>query len=1643
MGTVLQVYSPKAYREYLLPAINNTETVLVIEKACFQLQEDVLLKLEVVDGLWRFLPSDGVKLNAKEKEDDGGFLRDGAVFELETEAGARLTLFVEEQESSFAVYEKYVFSQANPVTIGTNEENIIKYGFQDIVSRRHAVISKTGSAAQIEDCSSNGVFVNYRRISGKVRLNFGDSIHIFGLNIVYLGEILAVRHTKQLRLDTDRLKPCVKIPVSPAGGERGKVLYHRPPRHQEKLETAPVEIEAPPAPKAEPNTPLFMLIGPAMTMAIPMLLGSGISIIGSRMSGSASSAFMYTGLITAVTSALIGVFWALTNVRYARKTVRKEELHRLDAYSGYLKKMDMEIRERYQHNAQALHAMYPAPTQLMSEMGGALQLWTRNSNHADFLNHRLGLGDIPFQAEIRIPKERFMLWEDSLADNPRLIKENYAVLREVPVCVDLKNHRLIGAVGKQGGARSVLYSLIAQLALNNCYTDVKMVFLYNEARRDEAESWEFAKWFPHVWSADRKVRFVAANKAEAGEVLYELARILRERKEEKGISDREQTYKPHYIVFVSDPGLLADEPAAKYLLDAKESLGVTCILMAERCEELPNACEWVIEKDENFCGMYDVAAGEEERQRIAFDQVDRPSLEALARKLSNYEVNETEAGGEIPSSLSFLDMYGVDTIQGLNVPERWKKHRTIQSMRALLGQKSGGADCYLDIHEKYHGPHGLVAGTTGSGKSETLQTYILSLAINYSPDDIGFFLIDYKGGGMGNLFTNLPHMLGQISNLSGNQVRRAMVSIKSENRRRQRIFNDHGVNNINLYTAMYKNGEASVPVPHLFIIIDEFAELKREEPDFMKELISVAQVGRSLGVHLILSTQKPSGTVDDNIWSNSRFRLCLRVQDKQDSMDMLHRPDAAYLTQAGRGYLQVGNDELFELFQSGWSGAIYDSNGNQRRVIAMMLDHTGKTALIGNHAKLLIKEEERLTWITHLMELLQELDGRIEAVFDRLEEEKAGLERNDFNRKRLQSLQELAEMAESKGFDSMRERAAFCISYAAERAIRLPELKERTQLDAIVEYLAQTAVQCGYEKGQMLWLPVLPTSLIWEQIAGKTFDGGKWPEYGKRWELAVPIGLVDDPVHQAQLPLWVNFTQGGHLAICGMATSGKSTFLQTLAYALVNSYSPEYVNIYAMDFGSHMLSAFEEEAHFGGIMYENDSDKLGKFFYLLAQMLEERKAAFGGGNYSQYVMTHGQEYPAVVIMIDNYANFREKTEDRYSDRIIRIAREGAGYGIYLVITAAGYGSMEIPGRLADNIRTAFCLEMNDKLAYGDVLKTYQLTTLPEINVKGRGLAMVDGKALEFQAAISLEAEDDYQRSEKIRAEAQRMDSVWQGRRARQVPVIPEKPVWQELEKTDEYQTYIRGGRYFPIGYNRETAGVYAVDLCYQLCFLISGRARTGKTNLLKGMIRTAGAMGGKVAVFDTASGELFAAAKEAGARYLTSRKEQFAFFSEMIPDLKERTQIKQQGRRDGCSEEEIYERMKEMQKYFLIIADLPSFVREAYAAEKQVEYHGFVEMLTQKGALHNIYFIAAMNPDDREQTVGKAIYENFVKEKKGIHLGGNLDKQRFFGFDDVPYSERGKVTKAGNALVPADEEHGTVSVVIPFVANQKQEETGC
>ena len=201
---------------------------------------------------------------------------------------------------------------------------------------------------------------------------------------------------------------------------------------------------------------------------------------------------------------------------------------------------------------------------------------------------------------------------------------------------------------------------------------------------------------------------------------------------------------------------------------------------------------------------------------------------------------------------------------------------------------------------------------------------------------------------MANLFRDLPHLLGTITNLDGSESMRALASIKSELGRRQRIFNESGVNNINDYTKLYKSGKVAIPLPHLLLISDEFAELKHEQPEFMAELVSTSRIGRSLGVHLILATQKPSGIVDDQIWSNSKFKLALKVQDVADSKEVIKTPDAAQITNPGRAYLQVGNNEVYELFQSAFSGAYFDEEtegeGFDRRVYR--INNLGQRELI-------------------------------------------------------------------------------------------------------------------------------------------------------------------------------------------------------------------------------------------------------------------------------------------------------------------------------------------------------------------------------------------------------------------------------------------------------------------------------------------------------------------------------------------------------------------------------------------------------------------------------------------------------------------------------------------------------------------------
>lgn len=1562
---IIVVFGTDVYKEYLLPNLVDAEYSVTLRGDTFHLRKDIELLLEVDANGWRFMPSGQYRIRRMDEERQDSYIEHGEIAYLTGAGGENLQLIAAQKNPGFLVMQKFDLAGTMRITIGNKEDNTICYNFQKLISGYHGVLERRADGFYIQDISANGIFCGYKKISGARRLKFGDCINIFGLQLIYLDQILAVgTNYGELKIRTEELVPFPREIWSPGNrtSQEETPYFNRSPRNLPVILSEHVEIESPPAPKAVSKKPVFLTIGPAFTMAIPMMLGCGMAVLSSRMSGRSSGTFMFTGIITAVASAILGVFWALMNLKYSKKEREEEEEQRFNAYGNYLIQMADSLRDMYIQNEQALHQMYPPAQICCTYNGTSAELWNRNYTHRDFLWQRLGLGDIPFQAEISVPKEKFSLQNDSLSHKPGLIREEYKTLHAVPVGMDFMEKKLVGLVGGRGkkGAISLMHTIVAQTAANNCYTDVKMVFVYDRKKEGNADQWECMKWLPHVWSEDKRTRYFASDSLEAGDLFFELSNIFRRREENSQSFGKKPRIKPYYMLFVSDASLLEGELIRKYIYEPKEAYGFTVFLMTETCEQLPNVCEDIIQNDAYFQGFYNAMENSEKRQSIVFDQVDAGQLEHFGRRILKLRVNEIESNAEIPQSLDFLSMYKVHRIQELAAEERWRKSRTYNSMKALIGQKAGNTDCYLDIHEKYHGPHGLIAGTTGSGKSETLQTYMLSLAINFSPDDIAFFVIDFKGGGMANLFSDLPHLAGQISNLSGNQVRRAMISIKSENMRRQRMFSEYGVNNINHYTRLYKNHEAAVPIPHLFIIIDEFAELKREEPDFMRELISVAQVGRSLGVHLILATQKPSGTVDDNIWSNAKFRLCLRVQDRQDSNDMLHKPDAAFITQAGRCYLQVGNDEIYELFQSGWSGAVYDEeNLSGQENSAVLLTRTGKAAVVGGKRK---------------------------------------------NKNKIQKA----------------------------------GTKERTQLDAIVEYLKETARVHGYDYHMQLWLPVLKNQIYLDELEGYcAFDReNPWKQREKKWDLSAPVGLCDDPVNQAQMPLWVSFSENGHHAVCGTVVSGKSTFLQTLLFSLVNRYSPQYLNIYAMDFSSRMLAPFEKLPHTGGIIYEGEEDRAGKLFHLLGRFMEERKKLFRGGNYSQYVQAYGVKLPAIVLAVDNYANMREKTGNAFEEEFIRIAREGAGYGIYLLLSSAGFGLSEIPSRIGDNIRTVISLEMGDKYKYMDVLRTTQIPVLPEQDVKGRGLAYYKGNLLEFQTALSMEAEDDFARGRALEAFCQDMQEAWTGKKAKPIPHIPDNPTLAEFAALEEYEKENQASRRLPFAYNLEDASICSVNLFGTYCYTIQGRGRTGKTNVLKLLlyVGTRAAQNASCVVVELGTGQLKKLAGDYQAKYIDSPQGLFQYFSDLTPVFVGRNKKKRELLAQGCTDEEIFTEMEKEQPVYIFVADLGEFCKTLYTRHEKIgDMHGFAENILERGSLHNIYFFGCVNTDEAVSLAGYKAATLFMGYKKGVHLGGNLSSQRNFSFQNIPYAELGKSLKRGMGYVP-DEEDNTVGrkVVIPL-----------
>jgi S-DNA-T family DNA segregation ATPase FtsK/SpoIIIE len=1679
MSTIITVYSHDAFKRYLLPAINDADYSLLLAESLFNIAKDIELKMEVRDNNWYFVYSEDYDLEYLTEKGDcyEESLESSAQsgkneLKLMIEGRHILSIRITTSDEYFSTYEHYsLIGLRGPVTIGRDSSNIICFGFEgkQFVSTMHAQIYSTGGVYVFQDNSSaNGSFVNNRRVDVPVQLNFGDCIDIFGLRIVFLGNSIAVNVSESgAKVNESMIQKIADkaAPLSKVSHKKLITIFHRSPRRLNRIDSDTVKIEAPPQAKEEiRNRGLLSVIAGALSMALPMLLGCSFMIFASKVSGINRGIFMYVGLVTAVTSATLGAVRGITGMRRAQKEFLEYEKKRNQKYGMYLQEQEGIIREKYDKNTYALRDRYVSAAECCQFSENNPLLWCRNATQNDFLTHRLGIGNMPFQVNVEIPEEKFTMTDDGLIDIPGNLKKTYAILKDVPLCIDLIQDKLVGIIGgrRMEGGINVVRNLIVQIAANNAYTDVKLVFVYDEKKNGLGREWDFVKWLPHVWNETKSFRYVACDKESASDVFYELNKVIRQRIDNNAVNHSEKGIpKPYYILVVAAPELLEGELISKYVLSPEPEYGISTIYMVQRYEELPNQCEVIVENDETYSGMYRTTDDYEDRKAISFDTVGISEVAAFADRIANVEVQEIETGGDIPTSITFFEMYGVKKLEDLDVENRWKKNRTYESMKALVGQKAGGAPCYLDIHEKYHGPHGLVAGTTGSGKSETLQTYILSLAINFSPDDVSFFIIDYKGGGMANLFMDLPHMIGQISNLSGNQIQRALLSIQSEKDRREALFASYGVKDIRDYTKLYKNHEATVPLPHLIMVIDEFAEMKKEEPEFIQEIVSVSRVGRSLGIHLIMATQKPAGSVSDDIWANSRFKLCLRVQSRQDSTDMLHKPDAAYLTQSGRCYLQVGNDELYELFQSGFSGATYyDDEADVSTNIAKMLDIDGTSSLEGNHARSMKQRAKKLQWIGQLLDVIKAVAGEDGNVFEsmtRSEKDQIAVQvisvlsakgvdypDTDNNRENLITLfDRVAEF----GYDA--EGIVTDESSFTNAKKKLPQQPERTQLEAVVSYLGYIAKKNHYDHDFSLFLPLLPTAISLAELPKGSgfdpellFDGKNWKDHGKSSEIDIAMGLYDDPENQRQEAFNVNIGRDGNIILFGAPTSGKSTFLQTLVFSMMMKYSPAEVNFYIMEFSARKFSVLENAPHVGGIIKEGDEmERIEKLFALLVRITAERKKIMGDIGFEQYIEAHGAgSVPAVFVVIDNFAALLQRTNENQYAFLVKLAKEGVSSGIYLIASAAGTGSGEVPNNMAQNFRTPICLELNNVYDYGNYLRAARLRLTPETGVKGRGVGRVGERVLEFQTALMYTAENENAMNEMAAAMVDKMRAAWLeagNEVARRIPEIPEDPNWAEFSRLPGAKKLSESDRFLPIGYEAKFAEPYGIDLSQMYIYLISGAKKKGKTNALKVIGCSAMDKGAKVVVVDF-SANLSGFAESIGAISITTVKDWAEFLSNMLKsDVVPRNAVKAELLKNNAEESEVFDRMQEFQKIIILIENLPAFIEKVKEPKEEGVPQNLManmEMIIDRGALHNIFWFATIDKENIGFANTINLYKMFVGDKKGMHLGGMVHSTAIPGmtFDKHDRRTLDNLKPVGRAMLPSENEANVNEVVIPL-----------
>ncbi|HMC80616.1 MAG TPA: FtsK/SpoIIIE domain-containing protein, partial [Acidimicrobiia bacterium] len=735
------------------------------------------------------------------------------------------------------------------------------------VSPTHARldVSPSGQAVLSDLGSRNGTVVEGYRLPGPLRLEPDQ--------VVQLG---AVQLTLALASQPDR-------PQLGSPRRNGTLTFNRQPRSAVRPAEKALRL---PAAIREPSAGVRFSW---LQVGLPAVFGIGMGIaVNPAMMG----------------FALLSPAMAAGNYLQDKKRLRKETAEGKAEAEQTLEQFGRSLVNARRAEIARLRERLPDPAEAVRRATApSTHLWERRRNHDDFLQLRLGTATVDWTPPLENAPGSFGAAAEPPPDVATALTQ-LGKLPLAPVGLDLMPGNSLGVVGDRAVVRALLRSLVCQAAVHHGPADLRIAVLTEPAR---VADWDWAKWLPHTASLDEASgrRMLASTPAEIEGVLSELTAAAPAAGSGFGTNDKPAG--PVTLVVIDADGLTEGRNSHARELLAGAGAPVAGIVVAGSVDRLPAVCTRIAEIDgADGAIRYREPATRLEITDVLVAGLNEPLARACARALAGFEDPEVAVrGADLPDRASLLTLLQIEPTAEA-VLGRWREAGKVPGISGPIGVAETGP---LTIDLMSDGPHGLIAGTTGAGKSELLRSMVASWAASVDPEHLNFVLVDYKGGSAFAQCATLPHTVGMVTDLDEHLGQRALRCLEAELRYREQRLRDAGASDLKEYLTQ---GHPD-PLPRLVVIIDEFATMVAELPDFIDSLVGIAQRGRSLGVHMILATQRPGGAVNNNIRANTNLRISLRVQDVAESVDVLNSPLAAAIAryQAGRGYVRLGPAEVF------------------------------------------------------------------------------------------------------------------------------------------------------------------------------------------------------------------------------------------------------------------------------------------------------------------------------------------------------------------------------------------------------------------------------------------------------------------------------------------------------------------------------------------------------------------------------------------------------------------------------------------------------------------------------------------------------------------------------------------------------------